>query len=89
MKTGRISFRPLAAGVVLAGVALEQDLGDGDDGVAVGLQGFNDPGQSLWRVLSGIVEEDDAPGADIFQHPLLDLLRRDTLPVQAIAILYN
>jgi hypothetical protein len=40
-------------------------------------------------VLSGIVEEDDAPGADIFQHPLLDLLRRDTLPVQAIAILYN
>lgn len=80
---------PLSSGVVLVGVASEKDLGDGDDGVAVGLQGFNDPRQSVWRVLSGIVEEDDAPGAHILQHPLLDLLGRDALLIQAVAIPYN
>ena len=80
---------PLSSCVVLVGVASEKDLGDGDDGVAVSLEGLDDPGQSLWRVLSGIVEEDDAPGAHVFQHPLLNLLGRDALLIQAVAIPYN
>lgn len=80
---------PLSSGVVLVGVASEKDLGDGDDGVAVGLQRLDDAGQGLRRMLGRVVEEDDAPGAHILQHPLLDLLGRDALPIQAVAFLYR
>ena len=80
---------PLAAGVVLVGVAGKQNLGDGDDGVAVRLQGLNDPRQGLGGVFCCVVEEDDAARAHILQHPLLDLLGRDALPIQAVAFLYR
>ncbi len=80
---------PLAACVVDAGVALQQELGDGDDGVALGLQGLDDPRQSLGRVDGRVVEKDDAAGVYVFQYPLADLFRRNTLPVQAVAIPYN
>ena len=80
---------PLAAGVVDGGLALKQNLGDGDNGITLGLQGFDDAGQSLGCVLGGIMEEDDAAGAHILQHPLLDLLGRDALPIQAVAFPYS
>ena len=83
------SFGPLSSCVVDIGVAGEQDLGYGDDGVAVLLQRLDDPGQGLRRMFGGVVEEDDAAGTDVFQHPLLDLLCRDALPVQTVAFPYN
>ena len=68
---------------------MKQDLGHGDDGVALGLEGFDDARQGLRRMLGRVVEEDDAAGAHILQHPLLDLLGRDVLPIQAVAFLYR
>ena len=80
---------PLAAGVVDAGVALQQQLRDGDDDVALGLEGLDDPRQRLRRVDGRIVKENDAAGAHVFQQPPADLLRWDALPVQTVAFPYN
>ncbi len=43
----------LAAGVVLVGVALKQNLGDGNDGVAIRLESLDDARQSLRRMHGG------------------------------------
>ena len=67
-------FGPLAAGVVLVGFAAEEKLGDGNHGVTLTLKGFQNAGQSLRRVLCGVVEEDDAARAHIFQHAALNFL---------------
>ena len=65
---------------------MEEDLGDWYDGVAVGLEDLDDPGKGLLRVNGGVVEENDAPGADVLQHPLGNLIHRDTLLVQTVSI---
>ena len=83
------SLGPLAAGVVDARLALQQELRHGDDGVALRPEGVQDPRQGFRRVDRRVVEEDDAPRADVFQHPLTDLLGGDALPVQTVAIPYN
>ena len=77
---------PLTACVVLVGFALKQDLGHGDNGITLGLQGLNDPRQSLGGVFCCVVEEDDAARPHVLQHPPADLLRLDALPVQTVAV---
>lgn len=77
---------PLPSGVVDARFALQQQLRDGDNGIALGLEGFDDPGQGLRRVDGRVVEEDDAARPHVLQHPPADLLRLDALPDQTVAV---
>ena len=83
------SLGPLAAGVVDARFALQQQLRDGDDGIALGLEGLDDPRQGLQSVDGRVVEEDDAARPHVLQHPPADLLRGDALPVQTVAFPYS
>lgn len=79
----------LPAGVV-DGVGLgEDDLGDGEEGVAVLEEGLNDARQGLWGVEGSVVKEHDGPGLDLGGHPLGDLRSREVLPVQAVRVLYG
>ena len=77
--------RALPPGVILPGLALEQQLRDGDDGVPFFQQRLQNAGQRLGRVFRGVVEQHDAPRLYVFQHPACDLLRRNPLPIQAVA----
>ena len=58
---------------------------NGDDGIAVRDQPLQNAWQGFGRVLRRIVEQDDAPGLHLLQHPLRDLLGGDPLPVETIA----
>ena len=76
--------RTLAAGVVDGVVAGQQELGDGEEGIAILQQRLDDAGQRLRSVQGGVVEQDDGTRLDLTCHPLSDLRRREFLPVQAV-----
>lgn len=76
--------RALSAGVVHIVVAGEDDLGDGDHGVAIGLQIRENGGEGLRRVDGGVVKEADGAAGDLACNPLGDVRRRQLLPVQAV-----
>ena len=65
---------------------MEQQLGDGNDGIALGLESLDDPRQGLRRVDGRVVEENDAARPHILKYPPADLLRGDALPVQTVAV---
>ena len=69
--------RKLAAGVVDGVVHVvfpgENQLGDGDEGVASCSRVSEDGGQGLGGMEGGVVEENDGPGLDPAHHPLRDL----------------
>lgn len=67
------------------GVGLGQDdLGDGDEGIAILQQTLDNAGQRLRGVLGGVVKEDDGAGADLGGHSFGDLSGGEVLPVQGI-----
>ena len=76
--------RTLSAGVVDGIVPGEDDLGNGDEGVAFLKQTLNDTGQSLRGVFCGIVEQDDGAGTDLACDPLGDVRCGQVLPVQTV-----
>ena len=65
-------------------VAGEQELGDGDEGVALPEQGLENGGQGLGGVEGGVVEQADGPALYPLRHPLGDFACRDVLPVQTV-----
>ena len=65
---------------------VQQDLRDGDKGIAVLEELFQDARQSLWSVLGSVVEQDDGPGLDLFGDPFGDLRGGEVLPVQAVHV---
>ena len=67
-------------------VAGEQELGDGDEGVALPEQGLENGGQGLGGVEGGVVEQDDGAGGDLFRDPAGDLVGGQVLPVQAVHV---
>ena len=73
-------------GIVCAALAGEDELGDGDEGVALLKQSFKNPRQSLRGMLGGVVEQDDGAGLDLGGDPLGDLGGRKVLPVQTIYV---
>lgn len=81
--------RELAAGVVDGIVAGEKNLGDGDKGIAVLKQRFNDGGQGLRGVLGGVVEQHDGARLHLGDHPLCDLVGGQVFPVQAVYVPLN
>ena len=66
-------FRELTAGVVDGIGAGQEDLGDGEEGVAVFQQRFDNSRQSFGGVLGGIMEQHDGTGLDFGGDPLGDL----------------
>ena len=72
-------------GVVGAVFSVQNDLGDGDEGVAVLQQGFDNAGQGLWGVLGGIVEENDGTGLYFGDYPFCDFRGGKILPIQTVA----
>ena len=67
-------------------VALQNDLRDGEESVAVFQQGSDDARQSFGGVLGGVVEQDDGAGLDFGGHPLGDLRGGEILPIQAVYV---
>ena len=63
---------------------LEDELGDGHEGVALLEQGLDDGGQGLRSVEGGVVEQHDGAGLHPGGDPLDDLVRGELLPVQAV-----
>ena len=63
---------------------VQNDLGDGDKGIALLKQGFDDGGQGLRRVDGGIVEQYDGAGLHFPGDPADDLVRRNLFPVQTV-----
>ena len=78
--------RALAAVGGDARVAGEDHLRDRDDGIPVGDERLNDPGQCLRRVLGRVVEQHDAAGLDLGGHALADGVRVVVLPIQRVPI---
>ena len=62
----------------------EDNLGDGNKGIALLKQGLDDGGQGLRGMEGGVVEQDDGAGLDLGGHPLDDLSGGQVLPVQAV-----
>lgn len=78
--------RELAAGVV-DGVGRGQDeLGDGENGVAVVDEAGEDGGQRLRRVEGGVVEQHDAARLHLGGHPPADGVRVVILPIEGVPI---
>ena len=73
---GRALRGALAAGVVDGVLPGEEDLGDGDEGVALLEKGLDDSGQGLGGVEGGVVEQDDGAGLNLAGHPLGDQIGR-------------
>ena len=76
--------RTLAAGVVNGVLAVQQKLGDGDEGVALLQQRFNNSGQGFRGMQGGVVEQNDGAGLHLAGHPLGDLAGGQLLPVQTV-----
>ena len=74
----------LPPGVVDGIVSGEDELGDGDQGVALIFQVFQNGGQGLGGMLAGVVEQDDGAGSHALGDPTADLLRADARPVQTV-----
>ena len=62
----------------------EQELGDGDKGIALLEQGLENSGQGLRGVEGGVVEQADGSALYPLRHPLGDFACRDVLPVQTV-----
>lgn len=65
--------RQLPSGVVDGGAALEDQLGDGNDGIAVLEEVFDDGRERFGGVERGVVEQDDAAGVDLGCYALRNL----------------
>lgn len=65
---------------------LQDQLGDGNDGVAVVDEVTENGGEGLRRVERGVVEQHDAPRLYPGGHPLADGLCVVVLPVQGVPI---
>ena len=76
-------------GVVHAVLAGEDELGDGDHGVALLKQIVQNAGQGFRGVLGGVVEQDDGAALDLPRHPLGDVGGGQVLPVQAVHTGYS
>lgn len=76
--------RKLPAGVVNGVGRVEDELGDGEDGVAVVDEVGEDSGQRLRRVEGGVVEQHDAARLYLGGHPLADGVRVVILPVEGV-----
>ena len=62
----------------------ENDLRDGNKGVALLKQGLDDGGQGLRGVQGGVVKQNDGPWLDFGGYPLGDLPGSQVFPVQAV-----
>ncbi len=72
---------------VVDGVGLgEDDLGDGDEGIAVLQELFDDAGQGLGGVEGRVVEEHDGPRLHLGGHPLSNLTGGEALPIQTVPV---
>ena len=78
--------RKLPAGVVDGVGRVEDELGDGEDGVAVVDEVGEDSGQRLRRVEGGVVEQHDAARLYLGGHPLADGVCVVILPVEGVPI---
>ena len=76
--------RALPAGVVDGVLPGEDDLRDGDKGVALLEKSLDDGGQGLGGVKGGVVKQDDGPRLHLGGHPPGDLPGLQVLPVQAV-----
>lgn len=76
--------RELLSGVVDGVVAGEDQLRDGDKGIAFLDQAFDDGGKGLRRVFRGIMEENDGAWLDLGGDAAADFSGRQVLPVQTI-----
>ena len=70
-------------------VALQYDLRDGEEGVAVLQQRLDDAGESFRSVFSGVMEQYDGTGLDFGGHPLGDFRGGEVLPIQAVHVPYQ
>lgn len=62
----------------------ENDLGDGNEGVALLNQRLQNRGQGLRGMECGVVEQHNGARLDLGGHPLGNLRRGQVLPVQAV-----
>ena len=76
--------RTLPTGVVDGIFAIQEDLGDGDEGVAVLEQGLDNAGQGLGGMFGSVVKKNDGAGLHFGGNPLGDLSGGEVLPVQTI-----
>ena len=69
----RLVRRALPSGMIDGVVSLKDDLGDGEEGVALLKQLFQNGGQRLRGVLGGVVKQDNGAGLNFGSYPLGDL----------------
>lgn len=82
----RFLCRELSAGVVDSVGRGQNELGDGEDGVAVVDEAGEDSGQRLRRVEGGVVEQHDAARLYLGGHPPADGVRVVILPIEGVPI---
>lgn len=82
----RFLCRELPAGVVDSVGRGQNELGDGEDGVAVVDEAGEDSGQRLRRVEGGVVEQHDAARLYLGGHPPADGVRVVILPIEGVPI---
>lgn len=62
-------------------VALQENLRDGHEGIAILKEPFQNAGKSFRGVFGGVMEEDDGTGLDFGCDPLGDLRGGEVLPI--------
>ena len=65
-------------------VSVQDDLGNGEEGIAVFQERFEDTGEGFGGMLGGVVEEHDGAGLNLFGDPLGDFGSGEVFPVQAV-----
>lgn len=73
-------------GVVLAAGPRHNQLGDGDEGIALLQQTFNDARQRLRRMLGSVVEQDNGAGLHLGGDPLGNIGGAQVFPIKAVTV---
>ena len=82
----RCLCRELPPRVVDGVVSCQDQLADGQHGVALVDEVLQNAGQRLRRMQRGVVEQHDAPRLHLGRHPLIDGVRVVVLPIQGIPV---
>ena len=84
--SGRSFHRELPSRVVDGVLPCQDQLADGQHGIAVVDEVFQDPRQRLRRVERRVMEQHDAARLHLGRHPLIDGVGIVVLPVQGIPV---
>ena len=87
--SAQYSLGTLPACMVNGVLPFQDDLGNGDEGIAFLQQMLNNTRQSFGSILRRVVEQDNAAGLHFGSHSLGNVCGRKVFPIQTVTIPYK